>query len=372
PSPLRPHCLARERLHKWTPAGANTRLPTNSHTEAHISEEQLDRILQVMGSSWAQSTKETYGAGLLVFHVYCDSQKIPETQRCPVSPTILLSFLASCAGSYSGTALANYTAGLKAWHLLHGRPWIVNAKELKAVLDGATALAPESSKCSKREPFTVNILSTIRTFLNLDDHRDAAIFACITTTFYAIARLGEFTVPTIKSFDPVKHISRCHVSTTVDRNGLPVTKFHLPTTKASPVTGEDAFWSAQEGPSDPQTALENHLRINPASELTHLFAWKHPKGMRPLSKREVTKRLASVAQTASLPDLKGHGLRIGGTLEYLLRGVPFDVVKSMGRWSSDAFTIYLRDHAVVIAPYIQALTPALEPLSRPSMPPVRR
>ncbi|KAG2073423.1 hypothetical protein BDR04DRAFT_993667, partial [Suillus decipiens] len=91
--------------------------------------------------------KETYRAGLLVFHVYCDSLKIPEESCCPVSPTLLLAFLSSCARSYLSTMLSNYTAGLKAWHLLHGCPWIVNTKGLKAILDGASALAPNSSKC---------------------------------------------------------------------------------------------------------------------------------------------------------------------------------------------------------------------------------
>ncbi|KAH9913276.1 hypothetical protein B0H21DRAFT_669165, partial [Amylocystis lapponica] len=51
--------------------------------------------------------------------------------------------------------------------------------------------------------------------------------------------------------------------------------------------------------------------------------------------------------------LKGHGLRIGGTLEYLLRGRPFEVVKAIGRWSGDSFQLYLRKHAVILAPYLQ-------------------
>jgi hypothetical protein len=57
-------------------------------------------------------------------------------------------------------------------------------------------------------------------------------------------------------------------------------------------------------------------------------------------------------------------------LEYLLRGVPFDVVKAMGRWSSEAFTIYLWDHATILAPYIQA-SPVLEPFTRYTIPPIR-
>jgi hypothetical protein len=63
--------------------------------------------------------------------------------------------------------------------------------------------------------------------------------------------------------------------------------------------------------------------------------------LRPLSKPELVKRLSSIACATNLPDLKGHSLRIGRTLEYLFRGIPFEVVKSMGRWSGDAFTLYL-------------------------------
>jgi hypothetical protein len=58
--------------------------------------------------------------------------------------------------------------------------------------------------------------------------------------------------------------------------------------------------------------------------------------------------------------LKAHSIRIGGTLEYLLRGVPFEMVKTMGRWQSDAFLVYLRKHAVILAPYLQD-HPILEP-----------
>ncbi|KAG2074846.1 hypothetical protein BDR04DRAFT_1150658 [Suillus decipiens] len=297
----------------------------------------------MLGSSWALSTKETYGAGLLVFQVFCDSHKIPEEQRYPISSNLLLTFLSSCAGAYSGSALSNYTAGLKAWHLLHGQPWIINAKELKAIIEE---------------------------HLDLNNPKDTAIFTCTTTSFYAIAHLGEFTVPSLKLFDPLKHITRTHVTQKTDCNNLPAISFSLPSTKSSPQKGEEAYWSTQEGLLDPKAALENHLRINPAKNSAHLFAWKHPSGLHPLSKKELTKHINQISSLTNLPNLKGHGLCIGGTLEYLLRGVPFNIVKAMGRWSSDAFTTYLHDHAIVIAPYIQA-SPALEPFMHITMPPVR-
>ncbi|KAG1860251.1 hypothetical protein DFJ58DRAFT_657971 [Suillus subalutaceus] len=86
--------------------------------------------------------RECYGAGLLVFHVFCDERAIPEDQHCPIDMHTLLNFVASCAGSYSGKMLVNYLYAIKVWHMLYGQPWIVQQDELKASLDGAIELMP--------------------------------------------------------------------------------------------------------------------------------------------------------------------------------------------------------------------------------------
>ena len=65
------------------------------------------------------------------------------------------------------------------------------------------------------------------------------------------------------------------------------------------------------------------------------------------------------SRTAGLDPLQGHGIRIGSTLEYLLRGIPFDMMKVKGHWARDSFLTYLQKHAIVIAPYIQAV-PAVQ------------
>ncbi|KAG2039288.1 hypothetical protein BDR03DRAFT_981040 [Suillus americanus] len=66
-------------------------------------------------------------------------------------------------------------------------------------------------------------------------------------------------------------------------------------------------------------------RIVIAGNEAHLFAWKHAKGLRLPSKKEFIESIAIAAQAAGLRDLKGHSLRISGTLECSLRGVPFDI-----------------------------------------------
>jgi len=73
PSDLRPHCSARDRIALW--------LPHPNSIMAHgpqIPAAARDKVRAVTLHAWADSTKSSYGAGLLVFHVFCDSHDIPE------------------------------------------------------------------------------------------------------------------------------------------------------------------------------------------------------------------------------------------------------------------------------------------------------
>jgi hypothetical protein len=260
-SALRPHCLARERLKLWRPLESWSYRNAQGQVLA-ITDDDLQRVLTVMNSSWAQGTRESYGAGLLVFHVFCDTRNIPEHERCPVDTLTMLTFITSCAGAYSGKTLANYVFGIRAWHILHGQGWRVDQGKLKSALDGAANEAPPGSKLPKRDPLAIASIIKIRTHLNLETPLDAAIFACLTTSFYSLARLGELTVKSIKVFSPNQHVKRRDVLLDgEDRHGLRVSKIRIPRTKSS-TEGEDIYWAEQSDESDPKAALINHFRIN--------------------------------------------------------------------------------------------------------------
>jgi hypothetical protein len=274
PSPLRPHCLARQHLLLWTPTQTSPRSTrTDPIGSFPLSDDALDCILHVIGASWADSTKELYGTGLLTFHVYCDIHNIPDHYQVPMSSNLLSAFLSSCTGAHLGSTIANYAAALRAWHILHGLEWNIKELEYKAILEGANKLAPSSSKRAKCAPFTVDILEKFRHAMDLDNPRDATIFACIAISFYCVARLGEFTVPAIAKFDRTKHISRADVKFTFNHENLPVITFSLPCTKTSP-EGENTHCAPHDpvSLSDPKTALDNHFRVNPAQPTDHLFA----------------------------------------------------------------------------------------------------
>ncbi|KIJ42866.1 hypothetical protein M422DRAFT_170578 [Sphaerobolus stellatus SS14] len=337
-----------------------------------MTDAELSHALVVMEQVWAPGTRETYGAGLLAFHAFCDRRQVPERLRCPAGTGLLLVFLTACAGSYAGSSLANFLFAVKAWHTLHMStltmvPWTVRMVELSAALDGAARLAPPSSRREKRSPFTTAILDGIISALDPTSALDIAVKAALVTTFWTMARTGEFVTPDLQSKDPARFISRGGLSQRRDRNNLPVLVFSLPSIKTSP-SGEDVYCSHQHGPSGPYVALVAHFRLNNPPLHTPLFAWHHPHGLRPLMHSAFTKCVDTALTVAGLPKMQYHGLQISSIPEYLLRGLPLDVVKTMGRWSSNSFSIYLRRHAVVLAPYIQA-APVLELFTRVTMPP---
>jgi hypothetical protein len=336
-----------------------------------LTASDAQRIYDVIGHAWADSTKETYGSGLLVYHTFCDLKGISEESRAPASHEIISIFISTLAGTYAGSTVSNYLNTVHAWHTIHGLPWSFRSDEIDALVKAAKILAPISSKQAPREPYTIDTMINLRAQLSLLDPLDAAVFACLTTIFFATARTSEFTVNNLSAFDPLRHVTRGHMSIQHDRQGLEITNFRLPRTKAAP-QGEDVNWAKQDGLADPQRALQNHFTINNPPNNLHLFAYKAKNGYRPLTRSKFLKTLEKAAKAAGIPPLKGHGIRIGSTLEYLLRNIPFDVIKVKGRWASDAFLVYLRKHAQILAPYMQAKPAIHEAFLHLTIPPIRR
>ena len=78
--------------------------------------------------AWEENTWETYGSGLLVYHVFCDANGTPESKRAPADQALLSAFVASLAASYSGKTISNYFYGVRTWlgncvGFVHGFLW---------------------------------------------------------------------------------------------------------------------------------------------------------------------------------------------------------------------------------------------------------
>ena len=338
---LRPNVPAHRRLEKWLPA---------VHINANLPPELLLKQKQLAINAFAHSTKSTYGSALLKYHTFCDVIALPELNRIPCNTVIISGFITYLSGNYSKSSIVNFIAGVRAWHIVNNIPFDVDNNIINTLLRGAGRIQPIPQ--SKRPPLTMEHMEKVILQLNLNNAEQLAVAACLTTSFFCCARLGEFTVPTVKAFNPKEHITIMDVSFQHDRSLNKVTAFHLPKTKTSN-TGETVFWAKQNSIVDPQYLFLLHLQTNEPQPEEHLFSFLTPRGKIPMTRNIFLRNMQIASQKAQLPVLTGHSIRIGATLEYLLRGIPFEVVKQIGRWSSNSFTLYLREHGKILAPYLQ-------------------
>ena len=102
PSPLRPHCLARDRLKQWIPAS----LPVEPVSAAGLNAAERERVKETMLHAWEENTRVAYGAGLLMWHCFCDDKGVPEEDRAPAAQALLSTFVAHLAAAYSGRTIS--------------------------------------------------------------------------------------------------------------------------------------------------------------------------------------------------------------------------------------------------------------------------
>ena len=182
-------------------------------------------------------------------------------------------------------------------------------------------------------------------------------------------RLGEATMPNLKAFNPTMHVKALDVKHDIEeRNGIKLTVISLPYTKVTREKGKDIFWAQQEGITDPKDALDNHLHLNNPPPNSHLFTYKFNNSLCPMTWKNFLNRIGEIVRDNRLKKIPGHGICVGSMLEYLLRGVPFPVVKVKGHCKSDTFRGYLRSHTQIMAPYVQLGLEAYDALITYSMP----
>jgi hypothetical protein len=251
------------------------RTPLDDHgIPINLSESDLQHILEVTSRAYMESTAGTYGTGLLVFHVFCDKKDILEAQHAPASHLLLSSFVATLVGAYSGKTIMNYLYSVHAWHTIHGVPWTIQRTELDTLLRAADTLTPPLSLKPKCIPYIIKYLWRLHKHLDLSNSGfDIAVFACLTTTFWGTAQVGETTVKTLNSFNPLTHTKPSDVKIVQDHLGLSQTDILIPHTKSAPHR-ETISWAKQSGPVDPEAALQAYLLYNAPPINGHLFTYR--------------------------------------------------------------------------------------------------
>lgn len=238
PSILCPPVSVKSHLQLWRP------FSTCSAGALNLNPIDIQWITDILSHAWSGTALGTYGSGLLTYHVFCNSHRIPNILRAPASTTLLSALIASAASTCSGKTLASYLYAVHAWHIIHGVQWNIKRGKMKAMLKAAMALAPALPKWAPWEPYTVNRIAILLENINHTQPLGAVAAACYTTAFWRVACVGEHTLPNLQSFKAAHHVKPSDVQHASNHMGFAATAIFISETKSNP-GGEEIYWAIQ-------------------------------------------------------------------------------------------------------------------------------
>jgi hypothetical protein len=261
PSIYRPHVPASHRIFQWSSPHCERAQIELDH---HISQRLQISIFRSLSRSVVPETLESYGAGLLRFHQFCDREQIPEAQRMPASYILLSAFISDFAGKQSGKTIRSWLSGLRMWHLVNHAEWHGDDKWVLSLRKSADRAGVVFS-LPPRHPITIEHLRTLRENLDLGNSLHASIWFVAISSFSGCRRLGELIVKSPTKMDTSRiatHSSHTHESTV---NGRRILSLNLPWTKSTSIKGGHLLLVETGDDLCPIWAHDNHIRLNAPS-----------------------------------------------------------------------------------------------------------
>ena len=250
------------------------------------------------------------------------------------SHTISLYVSYLCSLVTPTSSIRSQVSALGWWHRMNGHPDPTANPALKRQIEGNHNYHQLKEKL---HPIDRNLLQRICNFiplLNFSNYSKIALKSILLLMYHACMRIGEAVTS-----GPVDHsLKRNNISFTLD--SPPVLVITFESYKHSSSRKIFHLRPSAHPSFCPVYALTDYLKIR-SNWLGPLFV--DPQGV-PLKRAFVANGIKQLIQYVGLdPALfNTHSLRIGRTTDLAKEGTPLEVIKETGRWSSDAYTNYIR------------------------------
>jgi hypothetical protein len=287
----------------------------------------------------ASSTRRTYDSAQRKFLEFCRWSQCLHSNGSPLpaSEWTLMLFATHLSRTIKAASIKVYLAGIRSLHIENGFPNpLVDCLRLERVLRGIK----RSQGVSKRErlPVTFTVLSRLREVLNFECYDDTLFWAACCTGFFGFLRSGEFTTATGK-FDSRVHLSVADLW--IDRHVDPKVIFlRIKCAKTDPFRQGHTIRLGLSGHVVCAVrALLQYLQLR-GGEAGPLF--RHANGS-PLTSATLTVWLRNAVSRAGIEgNFSGHSFRIGAATSAAAAGIPDHLIKTLGRWFSNAYQLYIQ------------------------------
>lgn len=224
--------------------------------------------------------------------------------------------------------IRGYLSGIATLHRDNGYPTPTDNHVVRRVLDGIQRdQAQRGQKSLRSLPITTTLLDIIAPSVDMSNADEAMMFTAMRTGTSALLRIGEFT----DTGEPERLLRMRHIRRMT--GGYMIT---LPFTKTDQIGGNQ---SAFVGDASTVTLLDTYIKRRKPTTDSALFVFKDGT---PLSRSKLLHRISQLLSSVHTPPHRGYSFRAGGATSLNEAGVAAHTIKSLGRWVSNAYELYVR------------------------------
>ena len=185
-----------------------------------------------------------------------------------------------------------------------------------------------------------NLLFILDSMVSSPSHDDLLFAALILTGFHALMRLGELVFPDKKALRNYRKISLRHSVSILPSQY----SFFLPSHKGDRFfEGNIILIQKLTTPTDPYNPFIKYLTSRDTRFPIHPELWLTSRGNVPTRHWFLTRLRRFFPK-----EIAGQSIRSGGATSLAEAGADLATIQAIGRWSSEAFRIYIRKNPVLI------------------------
>ena len=269
----------------------------------------------------------------------------PNGLPCRADEWTLCLFVSFLADSIQHSSIKVYLSAVRSLHIKQGFPDpLLNCLRLQRVLRGVKR--SQGAPAARRLPITDSLLLVIHRALDLTNFDHCAFWAACMLGYFGFLRAAEFTVPNLASFSPAIHLSVADMA--VDSlQSLACLRVRIKASKTDPFRqGCHIHIGLGRAPLCAVQALLAYLSLR-GDVPGPLFLLANGQ---PLSRSILTDWLRQIFSTAGIEgNFSSHSFRIGAATVAARNGIPDHLIQALGRWTSNAYQLYIRTPSEALA-----------------------
>lgn len=305
----------------------------------------------------AHSTRRTYQTGERRYIRFCQEAGLTPF---PAKEKSLILFAAHLyqEGLLAGT-VKSYLSAVRHTQITLGLgdPRVGEMPQLEYVVKGIRKRTSEKNK-RKRLPISPNILKKLKKVWG--DHPDQTeatmLWAASCLCFFGFLRTGEAVVPSEKAYDPAVHLN--YADAQIDNTTSPQwMEVRIKASKTDPFRkGVSIYLGTTKGVLCPVAAMTSYM-VQRGSHPGPMFQFADG---RYLTRERFVARLRTALVKAGIDAAAyaGHSFRIGAATTAAAGGLSDALIKTLGRWQSSAYTIYIQTPPARLVAVSRALVAA--------------